>query len=358
MHILITGGLGFIGSALIRDLLTNTDHRVTNLDLMTYAASPAAVAEVEGSDRYRLIKGDISDGALVDEVFSDVSPDVVVHLAAETHVDRSIDDPLVFVRTNVLGTATLLRAADAHRRRLTSRRGQRFRFVHVSTDEVFGSLGFGDAPFDEGSTYRPNSPYSASKAGSDHLARAWAETYGLPVIVTNCSNNYGPFQFPDKLIPLMIIKAFRGEVLPVYGRGENVRDWLPVEDHARALRAVLESASAGGSYAIGGRAERNNAELVARICELVDEVVGPLPTGPRRDLIGFVADRPGHDLRYAIDPSRIETQLGWRADYSLEGGLRQTVRWYLENTDWWGPILDDDYRGQRIGLGAGAEGSP
>ncbi len=351
-RVLVTGGLGFIGSAVVRHLLTRTDDTVVNVDVGTYASTEGSVAEVVervGAGRYARSATDITDGPELRAVVSDVAPDAVIHLAAETHVDRSIDGPRTFVDTNVIGTLELLQAARAS----AERRGalDRFRFLHVSTDEVFGSLGFDDPPFDEDSRYDPRSPYAASKAASDHLVRAWHHTYGLPVIVTNCSNNYGPFQFPEKMIPLMIIKAIAGEPLPVYGRGDNVRDWLHVDDHAAAIIAALGSGKPGETYGIGGQAERTNLSVVETICDLVDAEVGPLPgagAGGRRSLIEFVADRPGHDLRYAVDAAKARRELDWGRANDFDDGLAATVRWYLDNRWWWQPLVDR-YDGARLG---------
>lgn len=341
--VLVTGGLGFIGSAFVRKLMADTDYRVVNLDKVTYASTMASVEEVSLSDRYSLHRLDLADRQAVDKLVQLVKPDAIVHLAAETHVDRSIDGPLGFVQANVIGTANLLEAA----RKL----GDRTRFVHVSTDEVFGSLGNDDPRFDEHTRYDPRSPYSATKAASDHLVRAWGETYGLHHSVTNCSNNYGPFQFPEKLIPLMIIKAARGEQLPVYGLGLNIRDWLHVTDHAEALLAVLENGESGRSYAIGGDSELTNIDVVTMICDQVDAMAGPLASGAgRRSLIEFVADRPGHDLRYGVDSTRIHNELGWKPTHNFSSGLASTVRWYLDNEQWWGPLMDGDDAGKRRGL--------
>jgi dTDP-glucose 4,6-dehydratase len=354
--VLVTGGAGFIGSAVVRRLIGER-RRVVNVDCLTYAANLDSLAEVAGSDLYAFERVDICDRAALRDVFDRHRPAAVLHLAAESHVDRSIDAPADFVRTNVLGTFNMLEKA----RRAWQRpdRDPEFRFLHVSTDEVYGSLGEAGR-FDETSPYDPSSPYSATKAGADHLARVWHRTYGLPVIVTNCSNNYGPYQFPEKLVPLMILNALEGRELPVYGRGENVRDWLHVDDHADALLAVLGRGRPGATYLIGGRAERRNLEVVRLIAELVDELAGPLeaPGGgpaaaPRRELVRFVTDRPGHDFRYAIDPSRMESELGWRPRRDLEAGLRQTVRWYLENREWWERVRSGAYRGERFGLGVG-----
>ncbi|NNE96974.1 MAG: dTDP-glucose 4,6-dehydratase [Acidimicrobiales bacterium] len=350
MRIVVTGGLGFIGSAVIRALIDETDHEVLNLDKRTYAATDGSVARVATSDRYHQLDVDIVDGRAVRQAMASFEPDAVIHLAAESHVDRSIDGPGEFIQTNVVGTFELLQAAFGsaqHRRLLDS-----FRFLHVSTDEVFGALSPTDPPFNESTPYDPRSPYSASKAASDHLVRAWHHTYGLATIITNCSNNYGPFHFPEKLIPLIILKGLAGEALPVYGRGDNVRDWLFVEDHARAIILALESGTPGETYAIGGNAERTNLEVVEAVCDLLDEMVGEIGGESRRSLISFVTDRPGHDLRYAIDASKVQAELGWAPTRTFEQGLRETVRWYLDNETWWRPLLGSRYRGQRLGTGA------
>ena len=349
MRVLVTGGCGFIGSAVVRHLINDTDHEVINVDKMTYAATEGSVAEVADNERYRHLKIDICDGAAVEAAFLDHQPDAVMHLAAESHVDRSIDGPEQFLQTNIVGTMHLLQAA----RSLMLARpdgGARFRFLHVSTDEVFGALAHGDEPFTESTPYSPRSPYSASKASADHLARAWAETYGLPVLITNCSNNYGPFHFPEKLIPLVTLKAISEQPLPVYGAGENIRDWLFVEDHATALTTVLTKGIAGETYLVGGNAERTNLEVVQAICDLVDERLGVPEAGARRRLIEFVTDRPGHDLRYAIDSSKLQAELGWRPNVTFEEGLARTVDWYLANESWWRPIADGTYAGGRLGL--------
>jgi dTDP-glucose 4,6-dehydratase len=334
MTLIVTGGAGFIGSAVVRRAVAD-GRKVVNLDALTYAANLENVAEVAGRANYVFEQADIRDRAALARIFATHDPDAVMHLAAESHVDRSIDGPLDFIDTNVLGTATLLEAARAHWRRLPAPRRSAFRFHHISTDEVFGTLGE-TGFFTEDTAYAPNSPYSASKAASDHLARAWGETYGLPVLVTNCSNNYGPYHFPEKLIPTVILKALAGEAIPVYGRGENVRDWLYVEDHAAALLTVLDRGRPGRTYAIGGDAERRNIDVVRSICALLDEM---RPDGAPHDrLIAFVADRPGHDLRYAIDARRIRDELGWRPSVRFEEGLRRTVAWYLANEAWWRPL--------------------
>jgi dTDP-glucose 4,6-dehydratase len=349
MRILVTGGAGFIGSAVVRHIVRETSHSVINLDKLTYAANPAAVAEVESDPRYAFVKCDICDAAALAEVFSTHRPDAVMHLAAESHVDRSIDGPAAFIQTNLVGTATLLDAARHYWSGLKGAAKEAFRFHHISTDEVFGSLG-ADGQFREDTPYAPNSPYSASKAGSDHLVRAWHHTFGLPVVMSNCSNNYGPWQFPEKLIPLTILKAMAREELPVYGQGENVRDWLFVEDHVSALMAVLTRGRIGESYNVGGNAERRNIDVVKAICAIVDEIA---PDGgpPRAGKIRFVTDRPGHDLRYAIDASKIQRELGWTPAQSFDSGLRRTVRWYADNHR---ELKSADYRGERLGVTAAA----
>jgi dTDP-glucose 4,6-dehydratase len=349
MRILVTGGAGFIGSALVRHLIANTPHHVLNIDKLTYAASAESLAPVAQSPRYSFRACDICDGGAVAKAFRDFRPDAVMHLAAETHVDRSIDGPEAFVHSNVVGTLRLLEAARSFWSELAEPARENFRFHHISTDEVFGALGPDDPPFSETTAYDPRSPYSASKAASDHLVRAWGHTYGLPVLVSNCTNNYGPYHFPEKLIPLMVIKALAGEPLPVYGRGENVRDWLYVEDHAAALVRVVEQGRIGETYLIGGKAERRNIDVVTAIADLVDELATPLATGERRaGLITFVGDRPGHDYRYAMDVSKIERELGWRPAREFDDGLRETVAWFLANEAWWQPLLKR-YRGERLG---------
>jgi dTDP-glucose 4,6-dehydratase len=346
---LITGGAGFIGSALVRHLLTHTTHRMVNVDKLTYAGNLDSLAEALPTDRYAFEQLDICDRAVMERVLREHRPDAVLHLAAESHVDRSIDGAGEFVQTNLVGTFTLLEAARAFWSGLDLEAKQAFRFLHVSTDEVFGSLG-PEGFFTEATSYDPRSPYSASKAGSDHLVRAWHHTYGLPVLVTNCSNNYGPYQFPEKLIPVVILNALAGKQIPVYGRGDNVRDWLFVEDHVRALLAVLEQGRVGETYNIGGRSERTNLEVVQAVCAILDERV-PRPGGARHaELITFVTDRPGHDWRYAIDASRIERELGWKAVESFESGLRKTVDWYLGHQQWCAAILSGSDRPERLGL--------
>ncbi|HYD99295.1 MAG TPA: dTDP-glucose 4,6-dehydratase [Alphaproteobacteria bacterium] len=347
--VLVTGGCGFIGSAVVRHLIAETGAAVVNVDKLTYAANPANVASVADDPRYRFERADIRDAAALARIFAEHRPDAVMHLAAESHVDRSIDGPMAFVETNVVGTAALLQAAAAHWRGLPEGRRADFRFHHVSTDEVYGSLG-PTGLFTEETPYRPNSPYSASKAASDHLARAWHHTYGLPVVTSNCSNNYGPRHFPEKLIPLVLLNALEGRPLPVYGDGLQVRDWLYVEDHARALWAVLTRGRPGEVYNVGGHNEQTNLSVVEGICDLLDELAGPRPEGPRRGLIRFVADRPGHDRRYAIDASKIARELGWAPRETFASGLRRTVEWYLANEAWWRPLREEATR--RRGAGA------
>lgn len=347
-RVLVTGGAGFIGSALVRHLIGDTSATVLVVDKLTYAGNLESLRTVASSPRYSFLRADICDAEAMERAFSSFRPEAVFHLAAESHVDRSIDGPGEFVRTNVLGTATLLQAALGYWNSLPSTERERFRFQHISTDEVYGSLG-AEGFFTERTPYAPHSPYSASKAASDHLVRAWHDTYGLPVLITNCSNNYGPYHFPEKLIPLMLLNALRARPLPVYGKGANVRDWLHVEDHVEALRLVNEKGVPGETYNVGGHNERTNLEVVHSLCRILDELK-PAPR-PYEELIEFVADRPGHDLRYAIDPAKLVNELGWRAKYDFETGLRQTVRWYLENEWWWRPILERKYDGERLGKG-------
>ncbi len=352
MTLLVTGGAGFIGSAVIRHLLQSTDHRVVNLDKLTYAANLDSLDPVQRDPKYTFVQADITDRAAVDQVLLVHQPSAIMHLAAESHVDRSIDGPATFIHTNIVGSYTLLEAARDFWGRLPSGEKEAFRFHHISTDEVYGELHATDPPATERAAYEPSSPYSASKASSDHLVRAWHRTYGLPTIVTNCSNNYGPFQFPEKLIPHMILNAIHGKPLPVYGDGQQIRDWLYVEDHARALVRVIEHGHPGNTYNIGGRSEQRNLAVVEMICDLLEEMAAerkPKNVQRFRHLITFVKDRPGHDVRYSIDPSKIELELGWRTEMSFESGLAQTVRWYLENEEWWQRILSGAYKLERIG---------
>lgn len=347
LRFLVTGGAGFIGSAVVRKLIGETEHAVCVVDKLTYAGNLASLEPVAGNNRYRFEHADIGDSERMRAIFDDFAPDVVMHLAAESHVDRSIDGPSAFIETNIVGSFTLLQEALRYWRTLADDRKAAFRFHHISTDEVFGSLG-AEGLFREDTAYQPNSPYSASKAASDHLARAWHHTYGLPVVMTNCSNNYGPYHFPEKLIPLMIINALEGKPLPVYGNGLNVRDWLYVDDHADALLAVATTGKLGESYNIGGHNEKTNLEVVSTICAILDEL-RPDPEGPHQRLITYVTDRPGHDARYAIDAGKIERELGWTPKQTFETGLRRTVEWYIANSRWWNDIRSGGYRGERLG---------
>lgn len=350
MTILITGGLGFIGSAVVRRLLATTDEVVVNLDRVTYAASPESLGPWLHDRRHVHLRADICDAEAVRAAFATYRPSRVMHLAAESHVDRSIDGPAEFIRTNVIGTQVLLEAAREYWSSLDAAAKAAFRFHHVSTDEVFGSLASrDDPPFHAGTRYDPRSPYSASKAASDHLVRAWWHTYGLPTFVSNTTNNYGPWQFPEKLIPLITLNALEGRPLPVYGDGSNIRDWIHVEDHAEALCLALFRGQPGATYCLGPRQERSNLEVVRSICAILDRL-RPDPAGPRERLITFVRDRPGHDFRYAMDPSEAEAALGWRARIDFETGLDQTIRWYLDNEAWWRPIREKRYAGQRLGI--------
>jgi len=351
-HVLVTGGAGFIGSAVVRHLINDTQHSVINVDKLTYAGNLESLASVESHARYHFEHVDICDADALHQVFIEHQPDIVMHLAAESHVDRSIDGPAEFIQTNIVGTFTLLEAARSYWQGLVGEKKSAFRFHHVSTDEVYGDLDGVDALFTEQTSYDPSSPYSASKASSDHLVRAWHRTYGLPVLVTNCSNNYGPYHFPEKLIPLMILNAIEGKPLPVYGKGEQVRDWLYVEDHARALVHVAKKGEIGETYNIGGHNEKTNLEVVHTICDLLEELAPEKKNNisQYRDLISFVQDRPGHDLRYAIDASKIKQELGWEPEETFETGLRKTVCWYLNNESWWRNVQDGSYQRERLGV--------
>lgn len=346
MKLLITGGLGFIGSAVVRHFANNADHQVLNIDNCTYAGNPASVAAIRSQDNYQELQFDITDAEQLTAAFSHFEPHAVLHLAAESHVDRSIDGPGEFIHTNLVGTYNLLNAARAYWSNLDHVQQDKFRFIHVSTDEVFGSLGAVGA-FSETTPYAPSSPYSASKAGSDHLARAWQHTYGLPVIVTNCSNNYGPYQFPEKLIPLVILKGIAGEKLPIYGRGDNIRDWLFVDDHVSALARVLDQGVPGETYNIGGECELSNLEVVNTVCQILDKLKPA--SKPYADQIEYVDDRPGHDFRYAMNIEKISAELNWQPAENFATGIEKTVRWYLDNPKWWQAILDGSYRLERLG---------
>jgi dTDP-glucose 4,6-dehydratase len=346
MRVIVTGGAGFIGSALVRHLVLDKGYEVLNVDALTYAGYLPSLRSIEDKSNYRFLHANICDRAAMQRAMTEFRPDRIMHLAAESHVDRSITGAADFIQTNVVGTFTLLEAAREYWNGLKDKAKQDFRFLHVSTDEVYGSLG-DDGLFTEQTPYDPSSPYSASKASSDHLAAAWQRTYGLPVVISNCSNNYGPYHFPEKLIPLTILNAFAGERLPVYGKGENVRDWLYVEDHARALDTIAERGRPAETYNVGGRNERKNIDVVRRICAVLDEIVPG--NRPREELIEFVTDRPGHDARYAIDATKIESELGWRAQENFDSGIEKTVQWYLDNEWWWRP-LRERYGGERLGL--------
>ena len=354
MKFIITGGAGFIGSAVIRHLIDDSDHQVLNLDKLTYAGNLESLSSVDGSDRYQFVQADICDADSLKSIFDDFQPDIVMHLAAESHVDRSIDGPAEFIQTNIVGTYQLLEVSRAYWQSLSGDKQSHFRFHHVSTDEVYGDLEGTDDLFLETTSYEPSSPYSASKASSDHLVRAWNRTYGLPIVITNCSNNYGPYQFPEKLIPHMILNAISGKALPVYGDGLQIRDWLHVEDHARALVKVALEANDGETYNIGGHNEVKNIDVVKTLCALLENLVPNKPEGVEKyeDLITYVKDRPGHDVRYAIDASKIQRDLGWVPEETFETGLRKTVEWYLSNQTWWQRVLDGDYRLGRLGEGA------
>lgn len=353
MKILVTGGAGFIGSAVIRHILAKTKDSVINVDALTYAGNLESLPDAEENPRYVFEHVDITNLEALNRVFNEHKPDAVMHLAAESHVDRSIDGPAAFIQTNVIGTYNMLEAARAYWNQLDERAKQAFRFHHISTDEVYGDLEGTDDLFTETTSYEPSSPYSASKASSDHLVRAWLRTYGLPTIVTNCSNNYGPYHFPEKLIPLMILNALAGKPLPVYGNGMQIRDWLFVEDHARALYKVVTEGKVGDTYNIGGHNEKANIEVVSTICELLEELVPNKPDGVNiyKDLITYVKDRPGHDVRYAIDAAKIERELGWKPQETFESGIRKTVEWYLNNKTWWSRVLDGSYSMERLGTG-------
>ncbi len=351
MKILVTGGAGFIGSAVIRHIINNTQDSVINVDKLTYAGNLESLVEVENNDRYAFEQVDICDRVELDRVFAEHQPDAVMHLAAESHVDRSIDGPAAFIETNIVGTYTILEATRAYWNQLDESRKTAFRFHHISTDEVYGDLEGTDDLFTETTSYEPSSPYSASKASSDHLVRAWLRTYGLPTIVTNCSNNYGPYHFPEKLIPLIILNALDGKALPVYGDGMQIRDWLYVEDHASALYTVVTQGEIGETYNIGGHNEKANIEVVKTICSLLEKLVPNKPDGviQYQDLITYVTDRPGHDVRYAIDASKIARELGWKPAETFESGIRKTVEWYLANQKWWSRVLDGSYNRERLG---------
>ncbi|GMM89519.1 dTDP-glucose 4,6-dehydratase [Vibrio fortis] len=353
MKLLVTGGAGFIGSAVIRHIIENTSDSVVNVDKLTYAGNLESLTSVTNDDRYAFEQVDICNRAELERVFAEHKPDAVMHLAAESHVDRSIDGPAAFIETNIVGTYTILEVTRAYWSQLPDAEKQAFRFHHISTDEVYGDLEGTDDLFTETTSYEPSSPYSASKASSDHLVRAWLRTYGLPTIVTNCSNNYGPYHFPEKLIPLMILNAIDGKPLPVYGDGMQIRDWLYVEDHARALYKVVTEGEIGETYNIGGHNEKANIEVVKTICSLLEEFVPKKPEGVQQyqDLITYVTDRPGHDVRYAIDASKIERELGWTPEESFETGIRKTVEWYLNNKQWWSRVLDGSYSLERLGQG-------
>jgi dTDP-glucose 4,6-dehydratase len=353
MKILVTGGAGFIGSAVVRHIINETKDSVINLDKLTYAGNLNSLDKVSNSEKYYFEQVDICDRSELERVFTIHQPDAVMHLAAESHVDRSIDGPYAFIETNIVGTYTLLEVSRVYWKGLSEEKKSKFRFHHISTDEVYGDLHNTDSLFTETTPYAPSSPYSASKASSDHLVRAWHRTYGLPVVVTNCSNNYGPYHFPEKLIPLVILNALSGKPLPVYGKGDQIRDWLYVEDHARALYTVVTKGCVGETYNIGGHNEKQNIEVIRTICSLLEELAPDKPASLDRyeSLITYVSDRPGHDLRYAIDASKIELELGWKPSETFESGLRKTVEWYLNNNSWWQSVLDGSYKLERLGSG-------
>jgi len=352
MKIFVTGGAGFIGSAVIRHIIKNTNNLVINVDNLTYAGNLESLVDIESNGRYIFEQINICDRSELERIFKEHKPDAVMHLAAESHVDRSIDGPADFIETNIVGTYTLLEASRAYWNTLDTDKKAAFRFHHISTDEVYGDLEGPDDLFTEKTPYAPSSPYSASKASSDHLVRAWQRTYGLPTVITNCSNNYGPYHFPEKLIPLVILNALAGKALPVYGDGQQIRDWLFVEDHARALYKVVTEGEVGETYNIGGHNEKTNIDVVQTICELLEELVPNKPEGidQYRDLISYVTDRPGHDVRYAIDASKIERELNWKPEETFESGIRKTVEWYLDNKQWWSRVLDGSYAGERLGI--------
>ena len=345
--VIVTGGAGFIGSAVCRHLVKDKDCSVLNLDKLTYAGVPESLKEIEDSPLYRFAQADVCDKEAVAALFAEYQPDAVMHLAAESHVDRSIDGPAAFIETNIVGTYNMLECAREYWNELSGDRKAAFRFHHISTDEVYGSLG-AEGLFEETTPYDPRSPYSSSKASSDHLVMAWFHTYGLPVVITNCSNNYGPYHFPEKLIPLVILNALDEKPLPIYGKGDQIRDWLYVEDHAKALVTVVETGRLGETYNVGGRNERTNLEVVETICAILDDL-RPRGAGSYKDLITFVADRPGHDMRYAIDATKLETELGWKAQENFDTGIRRTIQWYLDNDWWWRPIREGRYAGERLG---------
>lgn len=349
--IIVTGAAGFIGSAVCRYLRKNNLAQVIGIDAMTYAASRESVGILANDPLFELVEADIANAAMMAETIQRVQPDGIMHLAAETHVDRSIDRPADFLRANIVGTFSMLETTRVYLHTLSPERREAFRFLHVSTDEVYGSLGPSDPAFTEETTYAPNSPYAASKASADHLARAWFKTYGLPIVISNCSNNYGPLQFPEKLLPLCVTKALHGETLPIYGKGENVRDWLYVDDHAEALYLILTKGRLGEKYNVGGAAEWRNIDLIHTLCDLLDELMPASPHKPHRNLITFVQDRPGHDERYAMDFSKLTKELGWTPRTSLEEGLRQTVSWYINNQNWCNAIRARKYAGERLGKG-------